>query len=291
MSEVILESLYDTLKVFIFIFAFYILFSFIEIKITTRLTKKSKMSPLYGSLVGLVPQCGVSVVASDLYLKRHISLGTLMAIFITCSDEALPILLVSGNTKALAVIPLIIIKFVVGFVTGFVIDLFISKKEVEEHLECCCNDDIQVHTGCCCHHIDDEKEDGFDKHMWHPFMHSVKLAIYIFVINLILGIIIHFVGKDNISNFLQINKYITPFFATLIGMIPNCASSVVLAELYISESISFGAILAGLTMNAGLGMIFLFKGKEKNSTKLYILLILLLVSIIVGYVTNLILGF
>ena len=150
---------------------------------------------------------------------------------------------------------------------------------------------IHIHQGCCNHHIDDEDEDKFDRHLWHPFLHSLKLAMYVFIINLILGTIIYFIGRDNLEAFLQSNKYLAPLFATLIGLIPNCASSVILAELYVLQTLSFGSILAGLLVNAGLGMVFLFKGKEKSSNKVLILGILISVALFVGYITCLILGF
>lgn len=291
MVDVILEALFDTLKAFFFILIVYFILSFLEFKIATKLSKKNKMSPFFGTLFGLIPQCGVSVIASDLYLKRHISIGTLIAVFLACSDEALPILLSSSKESALSVIPILIIKFIVGFISGFIIDLIISKKEVEQHLDVCDNKDIEVHTGCCCHHIDDEKEDWFENHIWHPFIHTLKLCGYILLINVFLGTIIYFIGEDNLSNFLLVNKYISPLLSILIGLIPNCASSVILAELYIKGSLSFGAILAGLCVNAGLGLVFLFKGKEKTKNKIYILLTLVGISLVVGYIANFIIGF
>lgn len=291
MKEVFLDAIYDSLKAFIIVFVIYIIFSFIEFKIANKLSKKNNVSPLYGALFGLIPQCGVSVVAGDLYLKKHISVGTLIAIFLACSDEALPILIASGNSKALMAIPLIVIKFIVGFIAGFLIDLCITKKEVEQHLDNCDHHDIEIHTGCCNHRIDDEKEDGFEKHLWHPFLHSLKLLAYIFVINLIFGLIVFFIGEDNLTLFLETNKYISPVFATLIGLIPNCASSVVLTELFINGGISFGATLAGLCVNAGLGLIFIFKDKKNLKSNLWILFGLVLISLVMGYLTCLILGF
>jgi hypothetical protein len=293
MIDVILEAIFDALKAFIFIFIIYIIFSFLEFKIANKLSKENHMSPFYGSLMGLIPQCGVSVVAADLYLKRHISVGTLIAIFISCSDEALPLLLSSGNQKALMAIPLIIVKFIVGFISGFLIDLLISisKRNVEKHLDNCNHHDIEIHTGCCHHHIDDNREDSFEKHLWHPFLHSLKLLGYILVINIIFGMIIYFIGEDNLISFLLANRYISPLFATLIGLIPNCASSIILTELYISGGISFGATLSGLCVNAGLGLVFLFKSKNGIKRNLAILFTLVFIALFIGYLTCLIIGF
>lgn len=292
MLDVLLDALIDSVKVFIVVFAVYIILSFFEVKIANKLSKKSKLSPFFGALFGLVPQCGISVVASDLYLKRHITMGTLIAVFLACSDEALPIMLASGNQKALMVIPLILVKFVVGFCAGFIIDMFVSRDKecVEKHLEECEHVE-EIHTGCCHHHIDNEKQSKWDEHFWHPLVHSLKLCAYVLVINIIFGLIIYFVKEENIISFLQVNKFFAPLIATLIGLIPNCASSVILAELYVLGGISFGACLAGLCMNAGLGLIFLFKNKENLKNNFKILGILAGISILIGYVTCLICGF
>ena len=291
MREVLLDSVYDSLKLFIVVFVIYIIFSFLESRIANKLNKKNNMSPLYGSLFGLIPQCGVSVVAGDLYLKRHISVGTLIAIFLSCSDEALPILLASGDSKTIMIIPLLIIKFIVGFITGFLIDLVITKKEIKEHLDSCDHLDIEVHTGCCNHHIDDAEEDWFEEHIWHPFMHSLKLLGYVLLINIVFGMIVNFIGENNLMLFLNTNKYVSPLFSVIIGLIPNCVSSVLLMELYINNGITFGALLAGLCVNAGLGLVFIFKDKKEVKRNVYIMLTLISVSLLVGYLTCCILGF
>jgi hypothetical protein len=291
MIEVILESLYDTTKTFFFILVFYIVFSFIEMFLVKRLASKNKTSVLFGAVVGLIPQCGVSVVGSDLYLKRHISVGTLLAIFLTCSDEALPLLFTSGSDNLIAALMLVLLKFSIGFTIGYFADMIITKKEVHEHLLDCNHEDINVHVGCCNHHIDDEEEDGFDRHIWHPFLHSLKLAIYILVINVVIGALVYWLGEETLGKFLEINRYVAPLFALIIGLIPNCASSVILAELYIVGTLSFGALLSGLLVNAGLGMIFLLKGNIKMKEKIGILTSLIFTSLVSGYILCIILGF
>ena len=289
--HILTHSVIDSLIVFAVVFAIYVLLSFVEVKIAKVISKDSKLSPLFGSLFGLIPQCGVSVVASDLYLKKHITMGTIVAIFLSCSDEAIPLLLGSASEKALAVIPLMIIKFVVGFITGFVIDMIVrDKNEVHEHLEHCHHEE-EVHIGCCHHHIDDEKEDHLHKNFIHPLVHSLKILAYVFVINLIFGYTIGFIGEENIQNFLQANRYLAPLFATLIGVIPNCASSVIITELYVMEGISFGACLGGLLMNSGLGLVYLLKNKHNFKNTMVIIAICFGVSILVSYLTCLCVGF
>ncbi len=218
-------------------------------------------------------------------------LGTLIAVFLSCSDEALPILLSAGGTKALMVIPIVISKFAVAFLCGYLIDLFIKQKEIKEHLCHCDGEDIHVHVGCCNHYIDDENEDKFEKHIWHPFIHSLKLFGYIVLINIIFSTVIYLIGEDKIMLFLESNKYIAPIFSTLVGLIPNCASSVILAELFIGGGISLGALLSGLFVNAGLGLVFIFKDKSNIKNNLYIVSTLIGISLITGYITCLIIGF
>ena len=130
MLDVFIDALLDSLKVLAVAFVIYFLLSFIETNVSKVLEKNKKVSPLIGSALGLIPQCGMSVVSSDLYLKHHITMGTLVAVFIACSDEALPIMLSNPN-KIIMVLPLILIKFVLGFVTGFIVDLFATKKDDE----------------------------------------------------------------------------------------------------------------------------------------------------------------
>ena len=156
MIDVFLDALLDSIKTFGFIFIVYVVLSFFENKIAVKLSKESKITPVYGAMLGLIPQCGVSIVASDLYLKSHITMGTLVAVFISCNDEALPLLIAQGNSKSLTIIPLIILKFVIGFISGYLIDVIIKNKKVAEHVEHCDHNDIGTHVGCCNHNIEEE---------------------------------------------------------------------------------------------------------------------------------------
>lgn len=289
--NIFVDSLLESLIVLAFVFVIYVVLSFVEVKITKRISKENKLSPLFGSLFGLVPQCGVSVVASDLYLKEHITMGTLVAIFLSCNDEAIPLLLASHNEKAVYVIPLVILKFVIGFIVGFVLDWIVrDKKHVEEHLDHCHHEE-EVHVGCCHHHIDDEKENKVKKYLFHPFIHSLKIFTYVFIISFTFAIIIALVGEDNIKVFLQSNKYLSPLFSVIIGLIPNCASSVLLSELFVMNGISFGSLLGGLLMNSGLGLVYLLKSKKNIKNTLFIIGTCFLVSIVCSYLVCLIIGF
>lgn len=293
MIDVLVDALIDSLKVFGIALVMYVLISFIENKISHILSKRSKASPFIGSCFGLIPQCGIGVVAADLYSKEHISMGTLVAVFLSCSDEALPILISTGKSSDLINLLIILsIKFVFGFIVGYLVDLFFnSKRIVSIHMEHCehhVEDD--VHVGCCGHNIEDNHvEKPIHKHFIHPLVHSLKIFGFVLVINIIMGSIIYLIGGESVlSEFLNNTKWFGPIVSVLIGLIPNCVSSVVLSEVFLSGGISLGSIIAGLCVNAGLGLLVLFKSKKALSDKLRVLIILIVASLFIGYTVDLI---
>ena len=282
MGHILLHALIDSLKVLGIAFIFNIILSFFEGKISKVIGKQNKLSPLVGSASGIIPQCGVSVVASDMYIKERITAGTLLAVFFACSDEALP-LLFTDKTKIIYVLPLLLIKVIFGFLLGFMIDLILHKKELNQSGD-------EVHVGCCHHHIDDEEENKWHKHFLHPFIHSLKIFVYVFIINVILGFVIHFVGEDVISKFLNTNSYLAVLLSAIIGLIPNCSSSVIITELFLSGGLNFGALVSGLCVNAGLGFMCLFKNKETRIKGIKLLVTLFTYSLVIGYITLLIIN-
>ena len=279
---VLLDALKDSAIVLAFVFAFHLLLSFIEDKLSSFLTKNRKVAPLFGSLFGIIPQCGTSVLAADLYIKRYITFGTLAAVFLSCSDEAILVLLTNPTQKTWMVLPLIGSKFVIGFMVGFLIDLIYRKQEIkkpeEELKDVICEEHHHEHT-------------KLHKHLIHPLIHSLEIFAYVFVINVSLGLIIASVGEENFANFLLSNKYAAPVYAALIGLIPNCASSVLLSELYMTSYLSFGALLSGLLVNAGLGMMILLKSKTTWRQTIFVVALSLLTAITFGYIFCGILGF
>ena len=294
--HILLHSIEESILVFVVALVLYFIISFLEEKIAQGLAKKNRFSPLIASGLGLVPQCGLSIVASDLYVKKHITMGTIIALFLACSDEAIPILLSHPSDKTIvSVVLIILIKFVVGFITGYLVDFFLTrnKHEVHEHLEHCHKSfEEEVHIGCCSHPIEGVSEESkIYKHLLHPLVHSLKIFAYVLTINFIFSLIIHYVGQENLEVFLQSNKYFAPIFASLIGVIPNCAASVVITNVYLLDYLSLGACISGLCMNAGLGLLFLFKRKHDLKDSFTILGIMFGVSIFVGYIICLITGF
>ncbi|MBO6280861.1 MAG: arsenic efflux protein [Bacilli bacterium] len=278
-KDVLLDALKDSGLVLLFVFVFHVLLSFIEDKLSHFLTKNHKIAPLFGSIFGIIPQCGTSVLASDLFVQKYISLGTLIAVFLSCSDEALIVLLTNPSEKTIMVLPLIASKFVIGFLIGYLTDVIFKNQEIKESTE-----ELKDVT-CEPHH---HKSVKLHKHFLHPLIHSLEIFLFVFVINVGLGLLIAYVGEATFANFMVSNRYLTPLFTSIIGMIPNCVGSVLISELYLSNALPFGALLSGLLMNAGLGMMILLKNKDSIKKTIIVFLICFITSIIFGYTSSLI---
>ena len=279
--NILLDALKDSVLIFAFVFLFHVILSFIETPVSNFLVKRKKTSPIFGALFGLIPQCGTSVVAADLYIKRFITIGTLIAVFLSCSDEALLILLAAWNEKTLMIFPLIGLKLAAGILFGLLIDLIIRKQHVEDI------DHIEEEKECHTHHHENTL---IHAHLVHPLIHSLKIFAYVLIINLALGLLIGFVGEESFANFMISNRYLAPLFTSIIGLIPNCASSVLITELYLSNTLSFGALFAGLLVNSGLGLMILIRHKEIKKT-LIVLGICFAIAVSLGYLTCLVIGF
>ena len=280
--DILLDSLKDSLLVFAFVFLFHVILSFIETPVSNFLIKRKKTSPIFGALFGLVPQCGTSVIAADLYIKRYITVGTLIAIFLSCSDEALIVLLEAWNEKTLMIFPLIGLKLVSGIFFGLLIDFIIRKQKIIEV------DHVEEEHECHTHHHENTPAHA---HLIHPLIHSIKVFIYIFIINLALGTLIGFIGVDNFSNFMVSSRHLAPLFSAIIGLIPNCASSLLITDLFVEGHISFGALFAGLLVNSGLGLMVLLKEKTMFKRTLLIVGVCFVIAVALGYLTCLIVGF
>ena len=280
--DIILDSLKDSALVFGFVFLVHVLLSFFDLQIANFLVKRKKTGVIFGSAFGLIPQCGTSVLGADLYIKKYISIGTLTAIFLSCSDEAFIELLTAANERTVMVLPLIGLKFAIGVGVGLLVDLIDQKRDVVDV------DEVEEEHECHQHH---HENTPVHKHLVHPLIHSLEVFAYVLVINLAIGFIIGFVGEDKFVGFLNSSKYLTPLFASIIGLIPNCASSLLITKLFADGTISFGALLAGLLVNSGLGMMVLLKNKGGFKKAAIIISICFVTAVICGYLTCLIIGF
>ncbi len=269
MKELLFDSLFDSLKVLLFSFLLFVIFSFFESKFSKLIQKHKTISPIIGSSIGLVPQCGFSVIAADLYIQRHISIGTLFAVFFSCSDEAIPVLLSNGS-KWIYVLFLLIFKLIFGFIFGYLMDLIYTRSLESSK---------KIENFSTCNHT----ESVWSTHLFHPFLHSLKIFLYVLIINLLFGLFLSFIGEEQIKHFLQQGKYLTPIVCSIAGMIPTCASSILISELFLMNSIPFGALFTGLCINAGFGFIYLFKSKKDFKSALILFISLWIISVGLGY--------
>lgn len=283
--EVLLDATIDTLRLLPILLLVYLIIEFLEYKRVFQF-EKSKMlcgraSPVMGALFGSVPQCGFSIISTDLYAQRKISVGALIAVYIATSDEALPIMLSDFHSiPALIVLMLVKIVFaiIVGYLSMFLYDKVFFKNQKPATVVEAKPLEKQHEEGCCHHDIEPSKFEWV-----HPIFHSLKILLFIFVVNLLFGTIIYFWGEENLQNFLLSSYAWQPLLSVLIGLIPNCASSVILTELYLAGGLSFGAVVAGLSVNAGLGLVFLFKQNKNIKEIAFILCMLVIPSLILGY--------
>lgn len=275
MLDVLLDAFLDSLKVFGIAFILYFIFSFIHDRITAIFQKHKRISPVVGSACGLIPECGISIVGADMYQKKQISRGTILAIFFACSDEALFILF-SDYHKMIYIVPLLAIKFIFACALGYIIDSIESKKIKIEATEKLKLD--------CCDHDHTTKETWITKHLLHPFIHCITIFLYVFIVNLFFGILVYTIGEEAILAFLRSNEGFAPIFAEIVGLIPNCASSVLMTELFLMDGLSFGALVTGLSINSGLGLMYLLKFKETRKEALWMTLILFIYALLLGYI-------
>jgi len=277
MLEILEHTILDTLKLIPFLFITYIIMELIEHHAeekTKKIIKKSgKFGPVLGAILGVVPQCGFSAVAANFYAARIITRGTLIAIFLSTSDEMLPILISEGAELGL-ILQILSIKVLIGITVGIIIDL-IQRKENKDNNGI---HEICEHEHCHC------EEEGVVK---SSIKHTIQIFAYIFIISFIINCLIHLIGENTISGIIVNIPFIGSIISSLIGIIPNCASSVILTELYISNIITMGSMIAGLLVNSGVGLLVLFKVNKNYKENLSILGILYIVGVVSGIVLDL----
>ena len=303
--EIFLHALKDTAPMLPWILLLYVAIQLIEskadVKKITRLG--GKLGPLVGSATGLIPQCGFSVMAAKFFEQKYITLGTLFAIFMATSDEAFIIMLSSGE-GALYVLPMVAVKILVGVVVGYAVDgvmKLIGRRQVcvempkltdgepttvheifmQRYLQ---EKEVEVNCSCGRNH---NGEGPWKQYLLYPFLHTLKVAGLIFLVNFVLTAIIHGVGEDTFTEFMHGNLFLQPFITCAIGLIPNCASSVVLTETFLSGGIAFGSCVAGLCTNAGMGFVVLLKNVRKWKRNLIMIAACYIIAVAVGLLINL----
>jgi len=279
MKEILHHTLGDTIKLIPFLLIAFLILEFIEHKMSSKskkiLVNNQAYGPLIGSLLGAFPQCGFSVMATNLFNGRVITIGTLVAIYLSTSDEMLP-LLISNGTNLSIIISIVLMKIVIGLLSGVVIDFILKKKykvsEVNEEIHEICHDD-----NCHC-------EDGIIK---SALKHTISIILFIFIANFLINLVIHYIGEDKISEFMLQKNYFSYFLSSLIGLIPNCASSVIITELYLNEMISLGNMLSGVLTGSGLGILVLFRTNKNLKENLLILALIYFIGVFSGLLIDL----
>lgn len=273
MLNLIIDALIDTIKLLPFLFITFILIEYLEHKINNKkiIAKSKKLGPLVGSLLGIFPQCGFSASATNLYSTRIISIGTLIAVYLSTSDEMLPILL-ANKVDSLTIIKILGIKFIIGMTAGFIIDLIIRKNETPQ-IESLCE-----HDHCDCDH----------NILASAVKHTLKISIFVLLSIFIINTILEYLGGHFLENLFMKNTIFSYILSSLVGLIPNCVASIMVTELYINNTITFGTAIAGLLTGSGVGIIILFKTNKNIKQNIKILTTIYLIGIISGIIIDLI---
>lgn len=286
MLDIIVDAVVDSVKLLPFLFLTYLVMEYIEDhaggKTEQAIQKSGKFGPIIGGILGVIPQCGFSTAAASLYAGRVVTLGTLIAIFLSTSDEMLPILIgelaknsteisASGTAITVAVVLRILcLKAAVGIIAGILIDLVVKKKQPEqEHLHI---HDLCEHDHCHC-------ERGI---LFSALRHTMQIFLFILLMTLGLNLLIHEVGEDTIANIVLNRPVLGELLAGLVGLIPNCAASVALTQLYVSGTMSGGAMMSGLFVSAGVGVLVLCRTNHHPVENVKIIALLYTIGVLAG---------
>ena len=272
--HVLVHTIKHSLNLLPFLFIAFIIIELIEHKFSKKtqklITKSGKFGPLVGSLLGAVPQCGFSVIATNLYVTRIVSLGTLISIYLATSDEMIPILL-SHNVGIKTILTILGIKVGIGMFCGFVIDFILRKNEQADFKLC-------EEEHCECH----------ESLLKSSLIHTLKTFIFILIITFILNLLFEYVPSSIIEKIFFSNSIFAPILTSLFGLIPNCAASVMITELYLSGIITLGTAIGGLLTGSGVALAVLIKSNESKKESFTILGIIYLIGVVSGIILNII---
>lgn len=251
MKEILFDTLLDSVKILPFLFLTYLVMELLEHKTggksKDQIRRARWSGPIWGGLLGVIPQCGFSTAASSLYAGRVITVGTLLAVYFSTSDEMLPIM-ISQAVPVPVMIKILGTKAIIAIISGMVVEVVYTRvlkkqeKEMDIHVVC-----EEEHCKC---------EDGIVK---SAAKHTIKIFFYLLLISFVLNVIIGIIGEDTLAQFFVGTPVIGELIAALVGLIPNCASSVVITELYLDGIIGAGEMMSGLLVNAGVGLLVLFR--------------------------------
>lgn len=302
MMDLFVDALIDSLKTVPLLLIIYIGIELLEYKFGDKIRQKvqnaGKVGPLIGTIAGVFPQCGFSVVATALFTQRLLTMGTLLAVYLSTSDEAIPIIL-SQPDKIHLLLPLVGIKIIIAITVGYLVDLFFQKEEkkVEAHIESVeTGHDSKSHhhetilneTACCGHSTSSISKKFSPKEIfWHPIIHTFKIFLFIFLATLLINFVIFQLGETFITEFFTKNIFWQPFLAAIVGLIPNCAASVAITELFLKNIIGLGPAISGLLASGGLGLLVLYREEKNKKIFIRVLGILYGFSVLSGLIIQL----
>ena len=283
MLDVVLDTLVDGVKLLPFLFLTYLAMEYIEHKTTAKtkntIKKSGKLGPLVGGILGAFPQCGFSTAGSNLYAGRVITLGTLISIYLSTSDEMLPVFL-SEKVPMTTILSMIAVKAVIGMVAGFIIDFVIRiRKSSQEQ-------DFTSKIGHMCDHDHCHCDKSIVK---SALNHTLTIFAFILVISFLLNTAVFFVGEDSIAGIILDRPVLGSILSGIVGLIPYCAASVVITQLYVEGVISIGATMSGLLVGAGAGLIVLFKENRDIKENIKIVALLYAIGVACGIIIDFIL--
>ena len=289
MIHVFEHALLDSVKLLPFLFLTYLVMEYIEDhaeeKTEHAIKKSGKFGPIIGGVLGIIPQCGFSAAAASLYAGRVVTLGTTIAIFLATSDEMLPILIgamakdattaASGVVITAAIIAkILVLKVIVGVVAGLVID-FVQRRRKKE------DEHFHIHDLCEQDHCHCEK--GI---LHSAISHTLQIFAFILIITVALNMVLHYVGEENLGNIILNRPVLGEFLAGIVGLIPNCAASVALTQLYVEGAMSGGAMMAGLFVSAGVGVLVLCRSNRRPKENVKIIALLYAIGVSAGILVN-----
>lgn len=281
MFEILLDAFIDSIKILPFLFVTYLIIEYIEHKSSDKLISQLKRYGVAGgALLGSFPQCGFSVAAANLYTNKVISAGTLIAVFISTSDEAIPVILANSGSVG-TVLKLIAIKIIIAVIAGLIADkvfykFFENESKMDESSQ---QVDFHECHECCDGH---DEHGGYTAIVRSALSHTGQIYFFVVITMVVMNVAIYFIGEENLSRVLLNNSIFQPAVAALIGFIPNCASSIIITQLYLSGSLSFGSAIAGLSTGAGVGLIVLLKDNKNMRKNFKILIYIYIISFAAG---------
>ena len=283
--DVVIDAVIDSLKILPFLFITYLIMEYLEHKtqdVTSKIVERTEyFGPLWGGLIGVFPQCGFSAAASNLYAGRVITLGTLIAIYLSTSDEMVP-LFISEQVPLPILIKILAIKALIGILIGFIIDFVVHAYHKAHNKSA--NDPVRIDALCekehC--HCDEEEESGLLGIVKSALVHTIHIFIFVLVLSLALNLIIELIGENTLAQLLKTSPVISHILAGIVGLIPNCAASVIITELYLDQMITLGTMMSGLLVSAGIGLLVLFRVNDDKKENINIAILLFAIGTIVG---------